>query len=153
LISSLNEQNNRNQELDTNLKVVKRALETNTVEYKGWCEQQKKLVEVLQQGATKSDKELGDLKARHDQVLQTYRGIESMSEVLAHSDELANVLKAEEAEAEAVQLKIEAAEDAIQLAQNTPFIMSQCDRLARMAERALEDGICFDCARSKHDAE
>ncbi len=148
MTGSLDEQNKRNQELETNLKVVKRAFETNTTEFKGWSEQQDKLVEALQQGAAKSDEELGTLKARHDKVLLTYRGIESMSEVVVLFEQLANVHEIEEAENEAGQLKIEAAEDAIQLAQNIPFIMSQCDRLVRMAEGALQDGKCFDCARS-----
>ena len=43
---------------------------------------------ALRTGATKSDEELEALKGRRDTVLQTYRGIDNMQEVVAILDEL-----------------------------------------------------------------
>lgn len=123
---------------------MKRAFETNTVEFKRWHEEQEVHVLALRTGATKSDEELEALKKRRDTVLQTYRGIDNMQEVVAILDEL---MKVEEREEKAIRLKIEAAESALQLAQNMPMIMHECDRLARMAEVALQDGVCLDCAQ------
>jgi hypothetical protein len=149
LIESLHEQNKRNQDLKASLEVVKRALETNTIEFKRWHDEQGVQVLALRQGATKSDEELEAWKARRDTVLQTYRGIDNMEEIVALLDELMEV---EERQEKAVQLKIKAAESALQLAQDIPMIMSQCDRLARMADVALQDGVCFDCAVKRQES-
>jgi hypothetical protein len=149
LIESLHEQTKRNQELNANLEVVKRAFETNTDKFKRWRDEQGVQVLALRQGATKSDEEFEAWKARRDTVLQTYRGIDNMQEVVALLDELMEV---EERQEKAVRLKIEAAVNKLQLAQDIPMIMSQCDRLARMAEVALQDGVCFDCAVKRQES-